>query len=42
MVGITLDKCKLVKPDLSFEGDIQLFRKEMIDVKSSMDGTGPL
>jgi len=37
-----VDKCELFKPDFSFESDIQLFRKEMLDANSSMDGTGPL
>ena len=37
-----MDKCVLIKPDLSYERDIQLFRKEMLGVNSSMDGTGPL
>ncbi len=37
-----MDKCILIKPDLSFKNDIQSFRKEMLDAKSSMDGTGPL
>jgi predicted acetyltransferase len=37
-----MDSCKLVKPDISFEGDIAAFRQEMLDAGSSMDGTGPL
>ena len=37
-----MDKCVLIKPELSFEGDIQAFRNEMLDANSSMDGTGPL
>lgn len=37
-----MDKCALIKPQLSFESDIQAFRKEMLDINSSMDGTGPL
>jgi len=37
-----VDKCELFKPGFSFESDIQLFRKEMLDANSSMDGTGPL
>ena len=37
-----MDKCVLFKPDISFEDDIHSFRKEMLDAKSSMDGTGPL
>jgi len=37
-----MDKCMLIKPDLSYESDIQLFRKEMLGANSSMDGTGPL
>lgn len=37
-----MDKCTLIKPDLSFENEIQAFRKEMIEANSSMDGTGPL
>lgn len=32
----------LIKPDISFENDIKAFRKEMLDMDSSMDGTGPL
>ncbi|PNT92560.1 hypothetical protein [Clostridium thermosuccinogenes] len=34
--------CVLIKPDLSFESEIEAFRKEMIEANSSMDGTGPL
>jgi len=37
-----MDKCVLIKPNLSFESDIQAFRKEMLDANSAMDGTGPL
>jgi predicted acetyltransferase len=37
-----MGKCVLIKPELSFESDIQAFRKEMLDANSSMDGTGPL
>jgi predicted acetyltransferase len=37
-----MDKCVLIKPDLSFENEIEAFRKEMIEANSSMDGTGPL
>ena len=37
-----MDRCILIKPDLSYESDIQKFRKEMLDANSSMDGTGPL
>lgn len=37
-----MDKCVLIKPDISFESDIQAFREEMIEANSSMDGTGPL
>ena len=37
-----MDKCMLVKPDVSFENDIAAFRQEMLDAGSSMDGTGPL
>lgn len=37
-----MDQCKLVKPDCSYEQDIFDYRKEMLDAKSSMDGTGPL
>ena len=37
-----MDKCELFKPDFSFESDIKLFHKEMIDANSSMDVTGPL
>lgn len=37
-----MDKCVLIKPDISFKKDIQAFRKEMLDTNSSMDGTGPL
>ncbi len=37
-----MDKCVLIKPNLSFKDDIQDFRKEMLDANSSMDGTGPL
>ncbi|MBS4538446.1 GNAT family N-acetyltransferase [Clostridium sp. D2Q-11] len=37
-----MDKCMLIKPDISFKSDIQAFRKEMLDANSSMDGTGPL
>lgn len=37
-----MGKCVLIKPDISFESDIKSFRKEMIDIDSSMDGTGPL
>lgn len=37
-----MDKYILIKPDISFKDDIQAFRKEMLDVGSSMDGTGPL
>lgn len=37
-----MDRCILIKPDLSYESDIQKFRKEMIKANSSMDGTGPL
>lgn len=37
-----MDKCTLIKPDISFENDIQAFRKEMLEANSSMDGTGPL
>jgi len=37
-----MDRCVLIKPDFSYENDIQLFRKEMLDANSSMDGTGPL
>lgn len=40
--GMDMDKCMLIKPDTSFESDIQAFRKEMLDANSSMDGTGPL
>ena len=40
--GICVDKCMLIKPGISFESDIQVFRKEMLDANSSMDGTGPL
>ena len=35
-----MDKCVLIKPDLSFENEIEAFRKEMIEANSSMDGTG--
>ena len=37
-----MDKCKLIKPDISYEKDIISFRKEMLNANSSMDGTGPL
>ena len=37
-----MDKCILIKPNLCYESDIQDFRKEMLDVNSSMDGAGPL
>lgn len=37
-----MDRCKLVKPDLSYEKDILAYRQEMLDANSSMDGTGPL
>nr|WP_312578004.1 GNAT family N-acetyltransferase [Sedimentibacter sp.] len=37
-----MNECVLIKPDFSFESDIQAFRKEMLDSNSSMDGTGPL
>lgn len=37
-----MDKCLLIKPDVLFKNDIEAFRKEMLDAKSSMDGTGPL
>ena len=37
-----MDKCRLIKPDISYEKDIISFRKEMLDANSSMDGTGPL
>lgn len=36
------DRCRLIKPDISFETEISAFRKEMQDINSSMDGTGPL
>jgi predicted acetyltransferase len=32
----------LIKPDISFENEIQAYRKEMVGANSSMDGTGPL
>lgn len=37
-----MDRCRLVKPDISYEKEILSFRKEMLDVGSSMDGSGPL
>ena len=37
-----MDKCKLIKPDISHEKDIFSYRKEMLEADSSMDGTGPL
>lgn len=37
-----MNRCLLIKPNFSHERDIQAFRKEMLDAKSSMDGTGPL
>lgn len=37
-----MDKCRLLKPDISFEMDIQAFREEMLQANSSMDGMGPL
>jgi len=37
-----MDRCVLIKPDLSFEREIAEYRKDMIEANSSMDGTGPL
>lgn len=37
-----MEKCTLIKPDISFENEIQAYRKEMAGANSSMDGTGPL
>jgi len=37
-----VDKCILIKPDISFERDIQAFRKEMLEANSSIAGAGPL
>lgn len=37
-----MDKCVLIKPDISYEKDILAFRQEMLDANSSMDGTGSL
>jgi predicted acetyltransferase len=37
-----MEKCILIKPDVSLINDIQLFRQEMLDASSSMDGTGSL
>lgn len=36
-----MDRCLLIKPDISYKNDLQAFRNEMLDDKSSMDGTGP-
>ncbi|HNX14018.1 MAG TPA: hypothetical protein PK854_01115 [Oscillospiraceae bacterium] len=37
-----MEKCKLIKPDISYQDDIISFRQEMLEANSSMDGTGPL
>ncbi len=37
-----MDKCRLIKPDISRAEDIRDFRSEMLQAGSSMDGTGPL
>lgn len=35
-----MDKCVLIKPDISFKNDIEAFRKEMIDANSSIETYG--
>ena len=37
-----MDRCFLIKPDISFDKDIMAFRQEMLEAGSSMDGTWPL
>lgn len=37
-----MDKCQLIKPNISYEDNIMAFRQEMLAANSSMDGTGPL
>ena len=37
-----MEKCVLIKPNVSFIKEIEAFRKEMLDANSAMDGTGPL
>lgn len=36
-----MDKCILIKPDISFKNDIQAFRQEMLNDESSKYETGP-
>ena len=38
---IYMKKYRLIKPDISYKSDIEDYRKEMLNAKSSMDGTGP-
>jgi predicted acetyltransferase len=38
----SMDKCILIKPDISFEDEIKAFRAEMLAAGSGMDGSGPL
>ncbi len=35
--GTDIEKCTLVKPDLSFKEELQAFRQEMLDASSSME-----
>lgn len=37
-----MDECILIKPDLSYQEEIQAFRLEMLLSESAMDGTGQL
>ena len=40
--SVLVQDCVLVKPDDSFAEEIQMYRREMLLAKSSMDGTGQL
>ena len=37
-----MERCKLIKPDITYQEDISSFRQEMLDANSQVDGAAPL